>query len=49
MAKHLDLAGLTAYDKKIKEWFKSGVVDITEEAIQALFVTVVDGPADNEI
>ena len=47
--KYLDLAGLTAYDKLIKEWFKSGVVDIADEAIKALFVTVDKGPADNEI
>lgn len=47
--KYLDLAGLTAYDKLIKEWFKSGVVDIADEAIQALFVTLPEGPADNEI
>lgn len=46
--KFLDLAGLTAYDKMLKEWFKNGVVDITEDAIRALFVTVA-GPADNEI
>jgi hypothetical protein len=37
---YLDLAGLTVYDGKIKEWFKSGVVDITEEAIRALFTVV---------
>lgn len=47
--KYLDLAGLTAYDRKIKEWFKAGVVDIADEAIRALFVTVAEGPADNEI
>ena len=46
---YLDLAGLTVYDKKIKEWFKNGVVDITSDAIRALFVTPVTGPADNEI
>lgn len=39
MAKYLDLAGLTVYDKKIKEWIKSGVVDIAEDAIRELFVT----------
>jgi hypothetical protein len=49
MTKHLDLAGLTVYDGKIKEWFKSGIVDITDDAIRALFVTVAEGPADNEI
>lgn len=37
--KYLDLAGLTAYDKKIKEWIKSGLVDITDDEIRALFVT----------
>lgn len=36
--KFLDLAGLTAYDGKIKEWIKSSVVDITDDAINALFV-----------
>jgi hypothetical protein len=35
--KFLDLAGLTVYDGKIKQWFKSGVVDITDDAINALF------------
>jgi hypothetical protein len=49
MANHLDLAGLTAYDRKIKAWFKSGVVDITNDAINALFVVTPEGPADNEI
>lgn len=38
MGKFLDLSGLTAYDKKVKEWFKDGVVDITSDAINALFV-----------
>jgi len=33
----------------LKEWIKSSTVDITEEAIRALFVTVAEGPADNEI
>ena len=47
--KYLDLAGLTVYDGKLKEWFKSGVVDITEDFIRALFVTIAEGPADNEI
>lgn len=37
MAKHLDLAGLTAYDTKIKAWIKSSVVDITDDEIKALF------------
>ena len=41
--KFLDLAGLTAYDKKIKEWFKTGITDITEDPIRALFV-VPDNP-----
>jgi hypothetical protein len=49
MSKYLDLAGLTAYDGKIKQWFKSGLVDITDDEIRALFVTVAEGPADNEI
>lgn len=39
MSKYLDLAGLTAYDKKIKEWIKSGVVDIMDDEILALFKT----------
>jgi hypothetical protein len=47
MSKFLDLDGLTAYDGKIKEWIKSGVVDITDDEIIALFVTPY--PADNEI
>ena len=37
--KFLDLNGLTTYDKKIKDWIKSSIVDITEEAIRELFVT----------
>jgi hypothetical protein len=36
---YLDLDGLTAYDRKIKQWFKSSVVDITDNAINALFVS----------
>jgi hypothetical protein len=48
-SKYLDLAGLTVYDGKIKEWIKSSVIDITDEAINALFVTIAEGPADNEI
>ena len=47
--KFLDLAGLTAYDRMLKEWFKAGVVDITDDAIRVLFVAPVTGPADNEI
>lgn len=35
--KFLDLAGLTAYDGKIKAWFKAGTVDITDDAIRELF------------
>ena len=35
--KYLDLAGLTAYDEKLKGWFKSGITDITEDPIRALF------------
>ena len=42
--KYLDLAGLTAYDTKIKQYFKSGVVDITDDAISALFAISTDGP-----
>jgi hypothetical protein len=38
-SKYLDLAGLTAYDRKLKEWFKTGLVDIEDEAIMDLFVT----------
>jgi hypothetical protein len=49
MSKYLDLAGLTAYDGKLKEWIKSSTVDITDDEIRALFVTVAEGPADNEI
>lgn len=49
MGKYLDLAGLTAYDKKVKEWFKAGIVDITDELIRALFGISTEGPADNEI
>ena len=40
MEKYLDLEGLTSYDKKIKAWFKSSVVDITDDEIQALFPVV---------
>jgi hypothetical protein len=39
MAKHLDLAGLTVYDGKIKEWIKSSVIDITDDEILALFAS----------
>ena len=39
MAKFLDLAGLTAYDRKIKQWFKSSTADITNDEILALFAT----------
>lgn len=35
--KFLDLAGLTAYDEKLKGWFKSSTADITDDAINALF------------
>jgi len=41
MAKYLDSVRLAFYDKKLKEWFKSGVVDITDDAINALFVTPI--------
>lgn len=36
-SKYLDLAGLTAYDGKIKEWIKSSTADITDDAIRELF------------
>ena len=49
MEKFLDLNELTTYDKKIKDWIKSRVVDITDDAIRVLFVAPVTGPADNEI
>lgn len=39
--KFLDLAGLTAYDKKIKAWFNAGTVDITDDAINALFAAPI--------
>ena len=39
--KFLDLAGLTTYDKKIKDWIKSSIVDITEDAIRELFADPV--------
>ena len=38
-SKYLDLAGLTAYDSKIKQWFNSSIVDITDDEILALFAT----------
>ena len=38
--KYLDLTGLTTYDRMLKEWFKSGIVDITDEAIKALFFDI---------
>lgn len=44
--KYLDLAGLTFYDRKIKDWIKSRIVDIAEDAINALFIVF---PPDNEI
>jgi hypothetical protein len=47
--KFLDLAGLTAYDGKIKEWIKAGVIDITDDEIRILFVTPNEYPVDNEI
>ena len=37
--KYLDLAGLTAYDAKIKQWFNSSIVGITDDEILALFKT----------
>ena len=45
--KYLDLAGLTAYDAKLKEWIKSGTVNITDDEIIALFA--IPYPANNEI
>ena len=42
--KYLDLAGLTAYDTKIKTWSKTSIVDITDDAINSLFVISTDGP-----
>ena len=47
--KYLDLAGLTVYDGKIKEWIKSSVVDITDDEIKALFIIPVQLPPNNEI
>jgi hypothetical protein len=47
--KYLDLAGLTFYDKKLKEWFKYYITEITEEAIRALFAIPVELPPNNEI
>lgn len=44
--KYLDLAGLTFYDKKLKEWFKYYITEISEEAIRALFAIL---PPNNEI
>ena len=41
--KYLDLAGLTAYDEKLKGWFKSGITDISEDPIRALF-PIPDNP-----
>lgn len=40
--KFLDLAGLTAYDAKIKGWVKSGTVDITNDEINALFAPQIE-------
>ena len=34
---YLDLEGLTSYDRKIKAWFNAGLVDITDDSINALF------------
>ena len=36
--KFLDLAGLTAYDTKLKNWHEKHVQDIADDAISALFV-----------
>ena len=41
--KYLDSAGLTVYDKKLKNWFKSEIVDIVEDAIKELF-PIQDNP-----
>lgn len=35
--KYLDSAGLTFYDKKLKDYFKYEIVDIVEDAIKELF------------
>lgn len=35
--KYLDLAGLTAYDGKIKDWHQKHIQDITDEKILNLF------------
>ena len=40
---YLDLAGLTVYDGKIKEWIKSSTVDITDDEIRILF-PIPDNP-----
>ena len=45
-SKYLDSAGLTFYDRKIKDWIKSSIVDIAEDAINALFIVF---PPNNEI
>jgi hypothetical protein len=41
---YLDLAGLTAYDIMIKQWSKASIVDITDDAINALFVNPLEVP-----
>jgi hypothetical protein len=45
----LDLTGLTTYDRMLKEWFKTNVVEIAADAIRALFAIPAKGPANNEI
>ena len=35
--KYLDLAGLAAYDEKIKAWHQKHIQDITDEKILNLF------------
>ena len=35
--KYLDLAGLTAYDEKIKAWHQKHIQDVTDEKILNLF------------
>lgn len=39
MANYLDLAGLTTYDAKLKQWINGSTVDITNDEILALFAT----------
>jgi hypothetical protein len=41
---YLDLAGLTAYDGMLKGWSKASIVDITDDAINALFINPLEVP-----